>query len=112
MPTFVLPRSAFLRPVLEERDELLNALTEMHVLVPGAETLEVQQLRDYVQWQQESRGEDIRKALLRPANQPKKLSRQQVIIGLREYFYGHVVPKREGRKPFYLGVDVAAQEAR
>lgn len=101
-PGFVLPRSAFRRVVQTERDELLNALIDLNVIVPGAERMEIQQLRDYVQWQTERRAVDIKKALWRPANRPKKLRKKDVIQGLREYFYDYVVPRRENRKRIYL----------
>lgn len=109
-PGFVLPSSAFIRPVLEERDELLNRLMRIRVIIPGAETMEIQQLRDYVQWQEERHAEDVKKLLWRPAHQKKKLPRDQVIIGLREYFHQYIVPRRENRKRIYQASGVTALE--
>lgn len=101
-PGFVLPRSAFRRIVQTERDQLLNALIDLNVIVPGAEQMEIQQLRDYVQWQTERREVDIQKALWRPANRPKKHTRAEVLTALREYYHDYVIPRREGRKRIYL----------
>lgn len=101
-PGFVLPRSAFRRVVASERDELLNQLIDLNVIVPGAEEMEIQQLRDYVAWQTERKAQDVRRLLLRPAHQPKRLSREEVITGLREY-YEHIKARRENRQRIYLG---------
>jgi len=104
-----LPIRSQLRPVREERDLLLNRLVELRVLVPGAKDLELSELRDLVQWQEERKADDIKKALWRPAYRPKKLSRQQVVIGLREYYHEFVIPRREGRKRLYAGVTVEGE---
>jgi hypothetical protein len=98
-----LPMRAMVRPVNSERDELLNKLIELRVRVPGAEELEISELRDLVQWQTERRAVDIKKALWRPANRPKKYRRQDVLTALRDYYHNYVIPRRENRKHIYLG---------
>lgn len=97
-----------MRPVESERDELLNKLTELRVMVPGAFQMEVTELRDLVQWQTERRAEDVRKSLWRPAHRPKKHSREVVVQALREYYHDVIIPRREGRKHHYLGVSIEA----
>jgi hypothetical protein len=97
LPLGAAPRHA----VRDEREELMQRLRDIGVAVPGAAELEVQQLRDLVQWQEERAEADRRAALLRPAHRPKTLSREEVLIGLREYYHDYVVPHREGRKKFY-----------
>lgn len=68
----------------DEREELLNRLYTLRVLIPGARTMELQELRDLVQWQEERAEVDARKALLRRAHRPKKHSREEVIEYLKE----------------------------
>lgn len=106
-PGFVLPRSAFRRIVRNERDQLLNELVDLRVIVPGASRMEIQQLRDYVQWQRERRADDIKKALYRPAHQPKKLRQVDVVTGIKEYLE-YRTAKLENRRRIYLGAGTEA----
>jgi hypothetical protein len=108
-PGFVLPTSAFIRPVHEERDELMNRLMRIKVMIPGAQRMELSELRDLVQWQEERHAVDIQKALWRPANRPKKLTREQVQTGLREYL-AFIRPRMEGRQRIYQASGVTALE--
>ena len=102
MPKIWLPLSAAPKhAVRDDREELLQRLRDIQVAIPGAGSMEIQQLRDLVQWQEERAKEDERKALLRPVNQPKKLSRTEVIEGLREYYHQYLIPRRENRKRLY-----------
>ena len=109
-PGFVLPRRALLRDVHDERDRLLNRLVELRVILPDAEQMEMTKLRDYVQWQEERAEHHAKAALLRPAHQPKKLSREQVITGLREY-HEYRKARREGRRRLYQGGGAADASA-
>lgn len=105
-----LPIRSMLRPVQSERDELLNRLIEIRVIIPGAQEMEIQELRDLVQWQEERTAADAKKALWRPANRPKKHSRADVHAALLEYFYDYVKPHREGRRKNYGGVSLPIAE--
>src|SRR3990172_1539125 len=96
LPLSAAPRHA----VRDHREELMQRLRDINVSVPGAEALDLSHLRDLVEWQEEQAGVDARKALERPAHQPKGLPREQVIEGLREYF-AYLRPRREGRKRLY-----------
>ena len=102
MPKIWLPLSAAPKHAArDEREELQQRLRDIQVAIPGAGTMETPQLRDLVQWQEERAKEDARKALLRPVNQPKKLSRSEVLIGLKEYYHQYIIPRRENRKRLY-----------
>ena len=102
MPKIWLPLSAAPKhAVRDDREELLQRLRDIQVAIPGAGSMETAQLRDLVQWQEERAREDARKALLRPVNQPKKLSRSEVLIGLKEYYHQYIIPRRENRKRLY-----------
>lgn len=107
-PGFILPRSAFRRVVLTERDALLNELIDLKVIVPGASRMEIQQLRDYVQWQRERRAEDVKKALWRPAHRPKKMRKADVAQGIREFLEFRKA-KVENRRRLYLGAGTGGE---
>ena len=86
MPKIWLPLSAAPKHAArDEREELLQRLRDIQVAIPGAGSMETAQLRD----------------LLRPVNQPKKLSRTEVLIGLKEYYHQYIIPRRENRKRLY-----------
>lgn len=68
-----------------EREELLNRLYELRVLLPDAENMEVQQLRDYVQWQEYRAAERARQAAQEIARTPR-YSREEIVGALKEYF--------------------------
>lgn len=103
----VLPRRSLLREVVTERDELLNRLARIGVLIPGVERAELSRLRDLVQWQEARTLERVREELFAPDPKPK-LSRAHQLLAIREYWQRKVIPQRENRKFLYQGSGIEA----
>lgn len=96
-----LPIGNIYKPYLNpqtEREELLNRLWELRVLIPGSQDMPTGQLRDYVQWQ-ERKANDLK------AKEAKKLAAQatsqidpmQRRDALRDYINWR--RRKQGEKP-------------
>lgn len=104
----VLPRRSLLRAVTSERDDLLNRLARIGVLIPGIENVtDLVRLRDIVQWQEDRTLERVKESLWAPDPKPK-LRRKDQLTGIREYWNRKVIPQRENRKYLYQGSGVTA----
>lgn len=81
-----------------EREELLNELWDLRVSLPGAGQMETEFIRDVVQRARTKHKEEVARELA--AAPVKRLSDEQVAIGLREY-----IAQRDarlgGRKVYY-----------
>ena len=72
----------------DEKETLINRLWELKYAVPGAKGMEVQQLKDYVQFAEERVAEDEEAAKKEEAKARKKMdgmSQDQVIGAMKEY---------------------------
>ena len=67
-----------------ERDELMNRLWNARYHVPGADRLEIQQLRDYVAYAEERTRQELARRS-RIAQPPNTMDRNQVREALKAY---------------------------
>jgi len=77
-----------------ERDQIVLRLRELGVHVPGAQSLDISQLREILHWQEER----AKSAVVAP--EPPRLSREQVKQGLRDY-RDFQKARKEGRRRLY-----------
>jgi len=82
------------RLATSERDQIVLRLRELGVHVPGAQSLDISQLREILAWQQERAAS----AVVIP--EPQRLSREQVRQGLKD-FLDFQKARREGRRRIY-----------
>lgn len=77
-----------------ERYEIKRRLREIGVFVPDWRTMDISQFREILQWQEE------KAAKPKPPKPAPTMSREQIIIGLRDY-RDFQKARREGRRRLY-----------
>lgn len=75
MVQLLLPRKSIPYPFpQDEREELMNKLYHLRVMVPGANDLEIEHLRDLVQYQEKKANDKVAQELKSPLVIPTKLT--------------------------------------
>lgn len=85
-----------------EKEELINKLWELRYSVPGAKGMEVQQLKDYVQFAEERFIEDeeeVKKDELAAKDKLEKMSSEDIKGAMKEFLNWKY--RREGKEHRY-----------